>query len=144
MTLSRRRGENKRGAAAVELAVLLPFLMFLGVIATDWARILYFTMSIGSCARSGAFWASDADIRGASPYTTVGDAAKSEAPTLSGLTVTQTNLTDGGDGMPAIQVKVEMTFTTIAPFKYPKWFGITHSGTISRTVQMRVGPTTPN
>src|SRR5262245_50447685 len=82
-----KRREGKRGAAAVELAALLPFLVFLGVIATDWARVLYFTISIENCARNGALWMCDTDIQYRSQYASAEDAAKAEAPTLSGLTV---------------------------------------------------------
>src|SRR5262249_38652771 len=58
-----QRRAVRRGAAAVELAVLLPFLAFLFVIAVDWSRIFYYSMTVTNCARNGALWAGD-------PYTT--------------------------------------------------------------------------
>jgi Flp pilus assembly protein TadG len=39
-----------RGAATVELAVLLPFLCFLFVAAVDSARVLYDGITVQNCA----------------------------------------------------------------------------------------------
>lgn len=140
----------RRGAAAIELAVLLPFLIFLAVIATDWARMMYYTITLENCARSGALYACDSDTRSKSPYTTVSDAALAEAPNLSSdsqvsnLSVVQTDLADGGDGQKAVVVTVSMTFNSFTNFKYGTRFGLSSSETISRSVQMRVEPLTPN
>jgi len=139
------RQPARSGIAAVELAILLPFLMFLAIIATDWARMIYYTMVLDHCARSGALWAADIDTQSKSPYTTVTDAALAEAPNLGTTpTVTQTNLTDGGDGQKAVVVTVTMNFTTITHFSYPRLFNVPNSDTLSRSVQMRVVPLTPN
>ena len=48
-----RLSSRRRAGAAAEFAVLLPFLIFLAVIGTDWARLFYYTISIESCARTG-------------------------------------------------------------------------------------------
>jgi Flp pilus assembly protein TadG len=146
----RRRTESRRGVAAVELAVLLPFLVFLAVIAADWARLMYYTMAIENCARSGALYASDAESQSRSPYTSVHDAALAEAPSLSSdssvsnLTVSQSTLTNGGDGSPAVVVTVSMTFKSITSFSYGSRFGVPNNETISRTVQMRTSPLVAN
>ena len=79
---SRRARSGRPGATVVELAVLLPFLTFLFVIATDWARLLYFSIEVNECARSGALYASDATYSGQSRYATVTDAAMAEAADL--------------------------------------------------------------
>ena len=129
----------------MELAVLLPFLLFLAVIATDWARMLYYTITIENCARNGALYACDSDTRSKSPYANVTEAALAEAPNLTPTpTVSQTDLLDGGDGQKAVVVTVSMTFTSITNFSYPKLFGVPNSEAISRSVQMRVEPITPN
>jgi Flp pilus assembly protein TadG len=129
----------------VELAVLLPFLLFLAVIATDWARQLYYTIVLENAARSGALYACDQISQSQSPYSNVTDAALSEAPNLPLTpTVTQTNLVDGGDGQPAVVVTVSVTFNTITNFSYPSWFGVPNSVPLSRSVQMRVAPVVTN
>jgi hypothetical protein len=50
---------NRRGAATVELAVLLPFLAFFFVIGVDWARIFFITMTIENAARNAAYYGSE-------------------------------------------------------------------------------------
>src|SRR4051812_27880423 len=54
-----RTRDTRPGAAAVELAFLLPFLMFLGVVTTDWARIMYYTITLENATRAGALYACD-------------------------------------------------------------------------------------
>ena len=44
-----RAGDPRRGVAVVELAVLLPFLAFMLVIAYDWGRIFYFSVAHERC-----------------------------------------------------------------------------------------------
>src|SRR5262249_60271409 len=48
----------RRAAASVELALLLPFLLFAFVAAVDFARIFYYTLTITNCARCGALYGS--------------------------------------------------------------------------------------
>jgi hypothetical protein len=134
-----RNTDRRPGAATVELAALLPFLMFVGVIATDWARLLYYTITIEGCARNGAMYACDAETAAKSPYASVTAAALAEAPNLTGTaTVTATQTTDSG-GAPAVAVKVEMPFQTITNFP-----GVPTSQTLSRSVQMRIAPLMTN
>ena len=86
-----RKPSRRPGAAAVELAVLLPFLLFVCVIATDWARLLYYTITVEACARNGALYAADPVAAATSPYSSVTVAAMAEAPNLGvTATVTQT------------------------------------------------------
>jgi len=127
-----RQSDRRSGAAAVEFAFLLPLLMFLAVVATDWARLFYYTVTIEACARNGAIWQSDADYRSKSPYTTLQDATMAEAPQLNATaTVTPTAVTDA-TGAAAWEVKVEVPFKTITNFP-----GVPNSQTLTRTVQMR-------
>jgi len=124
------------GAAAVELAVLLPFLAFLFVITVDWARIFYFSQVIENCARKGALYASDPKAPSYNLYTSVQQAAL--GPDSTGLnpqpTVTSTNGTDAA-GNPYVSVTVTWTFSTITHFP-----GVPSSVTLTRTVQMRAAP----
>lgn len=50
---------RRRGATVVEFALVLPFLLFLFVIAIDYARIFYYGVILENCARNGAYFASN-------------------------------------------------------------------------------------
>ena len=53
----RRRGRARtRGLAAVELALLLPLLVFSCMAAIDFARIAYALVALQDCARNGALY----------------------------------------------------------------------------------------
>jgi len=132
-----RNRSIRRGAAAVEAAGVLPFLLYLCVIGADWARLMYYTITIEHCARNGALWASDSIYAAQSPYATLTDAALADAPNLSPAPdVSSSNTTDGA-GNAAVKVTVSMTFSTITHFP-----GVPTSESLTRTVQMRVAPVT--
>lgn len=127
---------NSRPAAAtVELAVLLPFLLFVAVIATDWARLMYYTITVTACARNGALYASDPVAATMSPYKSVSEAAVAEAPNLGQTATVTTTLTTDPNGNAAVVVKVEVPFQMITNFP-----GVPSSQTLTRIVQMRVTP----
>jgi Flp pilus assembly protein TadG len=131
----RKPSPNARpAAAAVELAVLLPVLAFLFVIAVDFGRIFYYSQVVENCARQGALYASDSKAPAAALYSSVQQAALADAPNLSPQpTVTSANGTDGsGNGY--VTVTVSWTFQTIT--SYP---GVPNV-TLSRTIQMRTAP----
>ena len=60
-TVTRRPGKQSRrcGAAAVELALLLPLLTLLVVLVVDFGRIFYHSIMLTNCARNGALYAAD-------------------------------------------------------------------------------------
>lgn len=125
----------RRGAATVELAVLLPFLVFILVIATDWARLMYFTMCLNDAARSGALYASDEETRMKSRHATVKDAALAECPDIAAsATVTSSQATDAGGRTYAV-VEVSMPFKTITNFP-----GVPSAETLTRESRMKVAP----
>jgi Flp pilus assembly protein TadG len=126
-------------AATVELAVLAPFLVFLFVAVLDYGRIFYDSLTVESCARNGALYASDAIAAAESPYTSVQQAALADASNLSPTpTVSSTNGTDS-NGNAYVEVTVSYSFQTIV--SYP---GIPQTTPISRTVRMRVAASVPN
>jgi Flp pilus assembly protein TadG len=129
-----RKGPRRTGSATVEFAVLLPFLAFLCVIVTDWARLYYYTVSLESCARNGCLYASDAQYAAQSPYSNVTQAALAEAPFLNAAATVTTATTTDTAGNPAISCTVSVPFQTITNFP-----GVPSSQTLTRTVQMRVG-----
>ena len=53
------RPAPRRGGAAAELALLLPVLSFILIVAIDFCRLFYAYNVITNCARNGALWASD-------------------------------------------------------------------------------------
>jgi hypothetical protein len=146
-----RRLNDKRSRSAIaatELAVLLPFLLFIWVIAIDFARIFYYTVSLQYAARDGAYWGS---YSGNYPfiydYSSVTDAALGEStnisPTPSVATTYDTMYngsytTTSSAGANYIQVKVTYTFNTIT--NYP---GVPTNVVINKTVRMAMGPLTP-
>jgi hypothetical protein len=129
----------RRGTAVVELALLLPFLTFLLLIAIDYCRLFYYSQVVTNCARNGGIYASDPVTAAMSPYPDLPTAAKADAsPDISGqLTVTPTTPVPDSDGY--VHVTVTYPFTTIT--NYP---GIPSSVTITRTCIVRVAPAAPN
>ena len=122
------------GTAAVELAILLPFLAFIFVAGVDYARIFYYYLTVTNCARSGALYACT-DSSHAADTKGIQSAAKTESAELSPqLTVSSTTGTDSS-GNPYVAVTVNYPFKTIANLP-----GIPSAATVSRTVQMRVSP----
>jgi Flp pilus assembly protein TadG len=124
----------RRGAAAVELALLLPFLSFIFVAGVDYARIFYYYLTVTNCARSGALYGSIDDAHSLDKKG-IESAAKAESAELAPkLTVTSTTGSDSASN-PFVAVTVTYPFKTIADFP-----GIPSAATLSRTVQMRVAP----
>jgi Flp pilus assembly protein TadG len=126
---------SRPGTAAVELAVLLPLLAFMFVIAVDWARILYFSQVVENCARQGALYASDPKAPANNLYASVQAAALADASNLSPLpTVTSATGSDAA-GNSYVTVTVTWTFRTITNFP-----GVPNLTNLTRTVQMRLAP----
>jgi Flp pilus assembly protein TadG len=133
----RQGRDRRRGVAAVELAVLLPFLAFLLVITIDFSRIYYVTLTLNNCARNGALYACD-NPTNAADTTGIQNAALADASNLTPApTVTSITGTDS-DGQ-YVEVTVSYQFHTIT--NYP---GVPSTVNITRTVHMRVSPVIPD
>lgn len=50
------RTRSRRGLAAVELAILLPLLVFTCMAAIDFARVAFALVTLQNCARNGALY----------------------------------------------------------------------------------------
>jgi Flp pilus assembly protein TadG len=137
---ARRRGKTpRRGTAALEMGIVLPPLVFLALAVVDFGRVYYYTGVITNCARNGAMYASDPLAQAASPYVSITQAALADASNLSpSPTVSSSSGTDAS-GNAFVAVTVNYTYNTIV--NYP---GIPATSSLSRTVQVRVAPTTPN
>jgi len=135
--LIRRKRQTRPGAVAVELAILLPLLMFLAVIGVDYARIFSRALILESASRNAALWAAQdptkaADTAGIQTVAQKDLTDVSPTPTVSSSTYT------GTDGFQHVKVTVSMTFSTIT--NYP---GVPYQTTLSRTTDMRVCPKAP-
>ena len=146
---------QRRAAAAVEFAVLLPFLAFLFVIAVDYGRIIYYTVTIDNCVHNGAIFASQTfdnqnqqwignNQYWQTPSGEISDIVKatladggSLSPALTSDNVSVTNGSDA-DGNTTTTVTITYTFQTVT--KFP---GVPSDVTIVRSCQMRVAPATP-
>lgn len=144
----------REAAATVELALLLPFLCFLLVIALDYGRIFYFAVTVQNCARNGAYYASNYpnnnhlynDIYG---YADLADAVTRDAgnlPTPPTYTVRYGlsaagpfTLTEEPSSGGYVQVTVNWTFHSIT--NYP---GVPSTVNISRSAVMQVAPAMPS
>jgi Flp pilus assembly protein TadG len=123
------------GVAAVELAILLPFLAFILVVTVDYSY--YTELTLNNCARNGALYACN-NPTCAADTTGIQNAALADAGNISPApTVTSTTGTDS-DGT-YVSVTVSYTFNTIT--NYP---GIPNSVNLARTVRMRVSPVSPD
>jgi hypothetical protein len=125
-------------AAVVELAVVLPFLVFVLLAATDFCRSIYFSQVVSTCARNGAVYASDPFSPILSPYPSLTAAARADAdPTVAScLTVTSTSGTDAIGNYTLVTVSYPFSTTT----NYP---GIPSTLTITRTAMIRPAPVAP-
>jgi Flp pilus assembly protein TadG len=131
-------GNARRGAAASEFALVLPFLALLLLLAVDFTRIFYYSLTLADCARKGALYAADPVRMSESPYQSTQDAALADVSTWS--PPPQVYSWYGADSNGAFaEVTVSYTFSTIV--SYP---GVPSPVSLSRTVRMGVMPTTPN
>jgi len=137
MSTRRSSAIRRNGAISVELAVLLPLVMFMAVIGVDYARIFSRALILETASRNGALWASE-DITHAQNDAAIKAVVNKDLTDTSPTpTITITRYV-GSDGFTYIQVKIEQTFTTVT--KFP---GVPSTSTLSRTTDMRVKPTTP-
>ena len=140
MLIRRPPRSERRGSVAVEMAILLPLLMFMAVIGVDYARIFSRAIVIEAASRNACYWAAqhpDKSIDDAGIQTV---AMRDLTEFTSGgvtPTVAVTRYT-GTDGYPHIQVTVTVTFNTVT--NYP---GVPNSTTLTRMTDMRVCPKTP-
>jgi len=126
---------RRRAAAVTEMAILLPVVAFLFLVAVDFCRVFNCTQTVRGCARAGALYASG--NAQADPSVSVQDAASQAAlaegamlnPPLSANNVAVT-VSNG-----VATVTVTYAFRTIVG--YP---GVPQPIPVARTVKMAVAP----
>ena len=139
---SSNRGGRRRGGAATELAVWLPLLVFVLIVAIDFCRLFFHYTTITNAARNGALWASDplanpaiVGLPSQSPYGSVQDAALADANNLSPApTVLPPTYGTDGQGNPTVNVTVQYQFNMISTY-----LGFSNVNLL-RTVTMRMAP----
>jgi Flp pilus assembly protein TadG len=124
--------------AVVELALMLPLLIFLFVITVDFARVFYFSVTLTNCARAGAMYAYDPTSAVESPFASVSDAALADATNLSPQPVITSQNGVDASGRSYVDVTASYPFTTVTSFP-----GVPNIQ-LSRTVRMYIAPVTPN
>jgi Flp pilus assembly protein TadG len=119
--------------AAVELAVLLPLLVFLLLVTVDFCRIFYVTQIVENSARSGALFA--AKVYNSSTWRggidNVEKAVRAEASNLDQKQLSVSSASTSSE----VAVTVDYTFATVTNFP-----GIPSSLKISRTARMTPAP----
>ncbi|MGO8746486.1 MAG: TadE/TadG family type IV pilus assembly protein [Thermoguttaceae bacterium] len=138
MSRRRRSSSNDRGAAAVEFAIVAPVLALLLVIALDYARVFYDTVTLWNCARQGGLYMSNLNPTAQSPYANVTAAAQADSGNLS-TQPTVTSSTGTLSGLNSATVTTTWSFSTITD--YP---GVGGTVSLSRSVQMPVFPNAPD
>jgi Flp pilus assembly protein TadG len=126
--------KSRYGAAVLELAVLLPFLCFVFVVAVDWCRLFYHYTIVTNCARNGAAYASSPMAAAKSQYSSSSEAALADAGDLSPQPNVSSTTGKDKDGNAYVEVTVSYTFHSITNFP-----GIPGTVSLSRTVRMRQG-----
>jgi len=132
----------RRGAAAVELAVLAPFLVFLFLVTVDFARVFYYQLTIEDCARNGALLGSSLrsyqETGWVQPYNDITAAAVADGASLNPpLDSSQVNVTagKGSDANSNVTVTITYPFTTFT--KFP---GFDNTFNLQAKCSMRVAP----
>ena len=129
------RTHRRRGAVAVELAVVLPFMAFMFIVAVDFCRVFYFTQIVTTGARNGALYLSDPSGPNQSPYASLDAAAKGDAD--SSITSQFTVSTTSGTDTYGAYTIVTVTYPFKSITNYP---GIPATFTISRSAMVRPAP----
>ena len=128
----------RRGAAIVEMAIVLPLLIFCVAAGADYARIFYYSTTVANCALNGATYASRSSYDASSPYQSLTAAALADATDLSPApTVASTTGVDA-NGNSYVEVTVTYPFQTVV-----SWGMVPGETDVSGTVRMLKVPDTP-
>jgi Flp pilus assembly protein TadG len=126
----------RRGVAATELAIWLPFLVLMFAVAVDFCRIYFATQTVQNCAAVGATYASG--VSNADPANTSVSDAVVQAVLAEGISLNpplqQANVTTTTTGG-SVQVSVTYDFPLLTQLP-----GLAGSVTITRSVTMASVP----
>jgi Flp pilus assembly protein TadG len=138
--MRRRRliASGRHGTATLELALVLPFLILLVLVGVDFARIYYHNLTLINSARTAAMYASS-HPNNVSNTSQIKAVALADTKNLSPDPTVSTSTRTDSSGILYVTVTVSWDFYTV--MNYP---GVAHPITLSRSVEMRVGPLNPN
>ena len=140
MTVKHARTGNqrkrRRGTAAVELAILLPFLIFLSMATVDFARVAYVQITLQNCARNGALYEFNSMVGLPIPggWTSLSEAVQADA---GALTVSATATSPGSSSNNTVTVTATASYSLIALSSLPG------SGSVPGTVSLTQSATMP-
>jgi uncharacterized membrane protein len=138
MNIARKRGRHSRrrgAAAAVELALTLPFLLLMVVAGIDFARVFYNAQVIAQCAHTGALFAANPDFADKTKYESIMAASLAGASNLQPEPAV--SVRDGIDAIGNRYVEV----TVSQPFRLICRYGVIPSElNIARTSRARLYP----
>jgi Flp pilus assembly protein TadG len=121
----------RSGAAAVEMAIILPFLAFMFAVSADYVRIYYAAQVVNNAARAGALYASKtvSSTSGVTPQQAAQQAAVAEAVSLNPpLQTSNVTVTIGAS---SASVAVTYQFQPMCPY-----LGLPAQVPVSATVTM--------
>jgi Flp pilus assembly protein TadG len=137
------RRARRRGLAAVELAFLLPLLVFATMAAVDFARITYAQITLQNCARNGALYEfyKAAGYAVPSGWTSLSAAVQADS---GGLTVTVPGTANGNTNPYSpksgsnnyVTVTVQCNFTLLTLGSDDSFPSIGQTLTLSRSASM--------
>jgi Flp pilus assembly protein TadG len=133
---SRKKLGGRDGAAAVELATLLPILIFCSMAVVDFARVVYVEVTLQSCARNGAMYEfySATGMSIPSGWTSLSAAASADA--LAGMTVSATATSPGLASNNHVTVTATTTFKLISLAAFGHLPALPGSMTLSQTATL--------
>jgi Flp pilus assembly protein TadG len=137
------RRSSRRGAALVELALMLTVLVLLTLVALDFARFAYYYVATsnaaGAAARFAAFHPATpttmSTLNAAVRQTAIGDLQGVKGYNVSNVTVPNVVITTDPPPFQFQRVRVQVDYVFSTLFVWP---GIPSQFTIRRTVEMRM------
>jgi Flp pilus assembly protein TadG len=136
---SKRSGSRlRKGAAMVEMVLILPMLSFVLVASADFSRAFHDFVTITDSARNGSLYASQNPTLSSAAYQSgITNAATIDAGGMKTTPTVSTASGNLGAGNSYVDVTVSNPFSTLTT--YP---GVPSPITITRKIRMRVQPTT--
>lgn len=133
MKVHRLPSPRRAGVAAVELAMLMPLLLLIFVVAVDFARVYAYAQILTDCARSGAAYLSNPDVTERSPFTTLEEAALAGTAHLKPVPAVVATYDTDGVGNPYVAVTATYSFRVLTQFP-----GLPTEVKLARTAKMRL------
>jgi hypothetical protein len=141
------RRSRRRGLAAVELAMVLPLLVFACMLAVDFARVLYAMVALQNCARNGALYEfySTAGCALPSGWTSLSTAVQADEGNLN-VTIPSTYNGNSNPYSPQanssnyVTVTVQCNFTLLTFGSNSDFPGIGNTMTLTQSISMPMPP----